>query len=459
MSDLIETNTALSERETIIQQLTRGEAEVQAALAKRFPRDYAISLKRTETMATANPDVAGACFYAMPRGDSMIEGPSIRLAEIAAQNWGNLRASASVIETAEETVTARGVCWDLETNYFISETRSRRILNKYGKRYNNDMINVTSNAACKIALREAIFSCIGKTVLDPIWQQCRIISIGESRSITDAWQKCCLVYAKAGIDEARLLGRVGRESAEDVTRDDLATMRGLLTALRDNETSIEQAFPRGAGPAEDGTRSFGFKGKGGQSAAPAQQNPPAPAPGIPAAAEQDLDTPARAIVFAKISEQKIDVSKVVDLMQLKKEELGIFADHLGLDVRGTKGKLSERIAGYYNRKRAEAEASAKTKTDQKFADSVNPAEKTGPLPDPAPPARGDFEVEPPSPPDGTSADDMPAWDQGGNNPPRFSGAPPPGVEPPHDPKTGETPPPAEPPPHTDEQQPSFGFKK
>lgn len=451
MTDLVDTNTALSERETIIQQLTRGEAEVQAALAKRFPRDYAISLKRTETMATANPDVAGACFYAMPRGDSMIEGPSIRLAEIAAQNWGNLRASASVIETAEETVTARGVCWDLETNYFISETRSRRILNKYGKRYNNDMINVTSNAACKIALREAIFSCIGKTVLDPIWQQCRIISIGESRSITDAWQKCCLVYAKAGIDEARLLARVGQTSAEDVTRDDLATLRGLLTALRDSEISIEEAFKPGAG--QDGVQSFGFKK--GKPATPAPNGAPPPAGVPPPAAApppadipqstsealaQDPDMPARAIVFAKISEQKIDVSKVVDLMRLQKQDLGIFAEHVGVDVRGTKGKLSERIAGYYNRKRAEA---------AKQPDTAATPETV----------RGELEVEPPSPPDGTSADDMPAWDQGGNNPPRFNGAPPPDVEPPHDPKTGETPPPDGPPPHTDEQQPSFGFKK
>ena len=440
MSDLIETNTALSERGTVIQQLTRGEAEVQAALAKRFPRDYAISLKRTEAMATANPEVAGACFYAMPRGDSMIEGPSIRLAEIAAQNWGNLRASTSVIETAEETVTARGVCWDLETNYFISETRSRRILNKYGKRYGSDMINVTANAACKIALREAIFSCIGKTVLDPIWRNCRIISIGESRSIADAWQKCMAVYAKAGIDEARLLARVGQTTAEDVTRDDLAALRGLLTALRDNETSIEQAFPRGAGPAQDGTQSFGFKKGGARPPAANGAPPPAKVPpptAAPPPAAVDPDMPARAIVFARISELKIDVSKVTDLTKLKKEELGIIADHLGLDVRGTKGKLSGRIAGYYNRKRAEQPDTPAT------PETVH----------------GELEVEPPNPPAGTSADDMPAWDQGGNNPPRFSGAPPPDAEPPHDPKTGETPPSNEPPPHTDDQQPSFGFVK
>ena len=49
-------------------------------------------------MATIDAEVAGSCFYKLSRGGKTIEGPSVRLAEIVASAWGNLKFGARIID-------------------------------------------------------------------------------------------------------------------------------------------------------------------------------------------------------------------------------------------------------------------------------------------------------------------------------------------------------------------------
>ncbi len=241
-----------------VEQIIRGEAEIQAAIAQRFPRNPKESFARALAAATQTPEIAALCFYALPRGGKSIEGPSVRLAEILARDWGNIRAGSRVIEIGEKFVTAQGLAWDLENNYmFQSETR-RRITDRNGKRYNDDMVGVTANAACAIAYREAVFRVVGKVAVESIWQQCRLVSIGQSRSVKDLWASATAYWQKAGIDEARVLAAIGKTAAGEVTQDDIVTLRGLATAIRDGETTLDQAFPPPMGEVK---KPFGFQPK------------------------------------------------------------------------------------------------------------------------------------------------------------------------------------------------------
>lgn len=241
-----------------VEQIIRGEAEIQAAIAQRYRRNPKESFARALAAATQTPEVAALCFYALPRGGKSIEGPSVRLAEILARDWGNIRAGSRVIEIGEKFVTAQGLAWDLENNYmFQSETR-RRITDRNGKRYNDDGIQNAANAACSIAYREAVFRVIGKVAVDPIWQQCRLVSIGQSRSVKDLWAGATAYWQKAGIDESRVLAAIGKSDVGEVTQDDIVTLRGLATAIRDGETTIDQAFPP---PMGETKKAFGFQPK------------------------------------------------------------------------------------------------------------------------------------------------------------------------------------------------------
>jgi hypothetical protein len=46
-----------------------------------------------------------------------------------------------------------------------------------------------------------------------------------------------------------VLGVLGRETVDAITDEDVATLLGLATAIRDGESTVEQAFPPLAPPA------------------------------------------------------------------------------------------------------------------------------------------------------------------------------------------------------------------
>jgi hypothetical protein len=250
---------------SVIERLTQAERRSQIEVAKQYPRQISDFKKRALELATSDENIAAACFYSMPRAGTRIEGPSVRLAEIVASSWGNLRAQARVIDTNDTHVIAEGVVWDLETNVAISIAVQRRITNRNGERYGDDMITVTGNAACAIAFRNAVFKTIPSAYVNQIYVACRKVAIGDQTTIAVKRKQWVDYAAKFGVPIERILESLGRGEVEDLTLDDLADIAGRLTAIKDNEIKTDEAFPVAAStdvdlPAE-GRRKFGFQKK------------------------------------------------------------------------------------------------------------------------------------------------------------------------------------------------------
>jgi hypothetical protein len=150
----------LSEGPAVLGQIHRAEIDAQVATARRYPRSVKRFLEEAKAIATLEPEIAATCFYSLPRSGKYITGPSVRLAEIVASCWTNLRTSSRIIEDTGTVVKAEAVCLDLERNNGVCITVSRRVTGKDGRRYNDDMVNVTSNAAVSIASRNAIFKVV-----------------------------------------------------------------------------------------------------------------------------------------------------------------------------------------------------------------------------------------------------------------------------------------------------------
>lgn len=139
--------------------------DVQVSTARRFPRSITQFVHSATEMATLTPEIAASCVYAIPRDGKTIEGPSARLAEIVASAWGNLRIQAGATSDDGRFVVARGEAWDVQTNVAIGFEVKRKITNRGGATFSDDMIVVTGNAAASIALRNAVF----KTVPSSFW--------------------------------------------------------------------------------------------------------------------------------------------------------------------------------------------------------------------------------------------------------------------------------------------------
>lgn len=226
-----------------VESQTRGEIDVQIATAKRFPRSIKRFVGKATELATLDDDTAASCFYTLPRDGKNIEGPSARLAEIVAASWGNIRAEAHVVSTDGNFVTVRGVCWDLENNVAVSTETQRRITNKQGRRFSDDMIVVTSNAACSIALRNAIFKVVPMALVRPVYAQARLVAIGNAATLSDRRQKMVTYFSKMGVRPEQVCEKLGRAGVEDITLDDLATMLGISTAIKEGDTTVDEQFP------------------------------------------------------------------------------------------------------------------------------------------------------------------------------------------------------------------------
>ena len=97
--------------------ISRQAQEVQAAMviAKRFPRDEVDSFNRILT-SCQRKSLAETATYEYPRGGTKVTGPSIRLAEAIAQNWGNIDFGITELEQSNGESQVMAYAWDLETN-------------------------------------------------------------------------------------------------------------------------------------------------------------------------------------------------------------------------------------------------------------------------------------------------------------------------------------------------------
>ena len=84
-----------------------AQVMLQVQTARAFPRSIKSAMQEARSMATLDRETAGSCFYKIPRAGKMIEGPSIRLAEIMASAWGNLAIQGSIDEV---TAASFGIC-------------------------------------------------------------------------------------------------------------------------------------------------------------------------------------------------------------------------------------------------------------------------------------------------------------------------------------------------------------
>ena len=96
----------------------RAIAEVQAAMmiARLNPRDPIAATDRILNACTRQT-LADSAIYQYSRGGSDISGPSIRLAEAMAQQWGNIKTSVRELDQVGGVSTVQTIAWDLETGY------------------------------------------------------------------------------------------------------------------------------------------------------------------------------------------------------------------------------------------------------------------------------------------------------------------------------------------------------
>lgn len=233
-------------------QITRAEIDVQISTAHAYPRSLTRVRNNVTELATFSKGAAEECGYVLKRSGKAILGPSIRLAEIVASQYGNCRVGARVIhvDRFEKYVEAEGIFHDLETNTAVTARVRRRISDRDGRLYNDDMITTTGNAACSIAKRNAIFGGVPKALWMPAYEAAMAAAKGDIKTLAEQRSSAMQAFAKHGIRDDQIFASLGIEGIDDLGLDEVLTLRTIYTAVAKGEATLEEFFPEKAA-AED----------------------------------------------------------------------------------------------------------------------------------------------------------------------------------------------------------------
>ena len=232
-----------------VERLPTGELMSRVELARRFPRDIKVFQKKLEGMALSSVEVAQSTFYKLRRKKKdgtvqIIEGPSIRFMELVAPAYQHLRWMGKMVSVEEDCVVSQSYCHDMENDLEVGVEVRRPIKTSSGGRYSGDMINVTAMAGVAIAMRNALGKVVPRPLWEPIFLKCKDKAIGGSRPIAQRRQQAIEQFGKMGVSQDEVLAYLDKEKVEQITADDLETLLGTFTAIKDEGVSIDETFGR-----------------------------------------------------------------------------------------------------------------------------------------------------------------------------------------------------------------------
>lgn len=254
--------------------LERASIDSQVATAHAFPRSLEQFKKRAMSMATLDLETAESCIYSRPVGNGKVaEGASIRMAEIVAASYGNIRVAARIVEQTPRYVKCEGVAHDLESNYAGKSECLEPTVKTDGTPYSEGQRAVVAKACLSKAYRDAVFKVVPKALCKSILIAAEgvirkeVATIEQRRSRVQQWLK------QIKVDDARVFNVLGVKGWTEVTDDQLNTLTGLKTAINEQDTTIEEAFPAAAKAPKFGEQAAAAQGTTGKAPEPAASEP------------------------------------------------------------------------------------------------------------------------------------------------------------------------------------------
>ena len=229
--------------------ISRQAQEVQAAMviAKKFPRDEVQSFNRI-MRACQRKTLAEQAMYEYPRGGTKVTGPSIRLAEAMAQNWGNLDYGIIELEQKNGESQVMAYAWDLETN-----TRQTKIFSvphiRSTKKGNvaltdpRDIYELVANQGAR-RVRACILGVIPGDVIDSALVQCNatLLSDNGDKPLIDLVRDAAALFQSDYGGTIQMLEKFIGCKSESFTMNDLIRLKRVYKSLKDGMAKREDYF-------------------------------------------------------------------------------------------------------------------------------------------------------------------------------------------------------------------------
>lgn len=356
----------IESNQSLAVQLATAELQQDVVNAKAFPRSVAKVLRSITELVQLDEITAKECVYAVPRDGKTIRGPSIRLAEIIASQWGNCHCASRVVhvDKIEKYVESEGIFHDLETGMKRTARTRKSIAKRDGGVYSQDMIMTAGAAAASIAMREAILKGVPKAVWRPAFDHAENVIRGNVATLVERRGDAMKALAGIGVVPERVFAALGVAGLEEIGLDELADLFAMYQGVKNGDTNVDEVFPAvkkgDETAAKGGAKSKALndrlneaagagKGKAADAKKPAAESKPAEtttAKPKPAEEAKPKEEPAADDPIAKARKQGIGASR-----------RGFKRTATPMDLReaGREAELAAYLAGYdAEEKKAEA---------------------------------------------------------------------------------------------------------
>lgn len=224
----------------------RAIAEVQAAMviARSNPRDPVAAMDRILNACT-RPTLADAAVYQYAKGGSNVSGPSIRLAEAMAQQWGNIKTSVRELDQANGVSTVQTIAWDLETGYQcdkVFQVPHLRYTRNGSKKLEDprDIYELVANQGSR-RLRACILAVIPGDVTEAAVTQCEVTMKARADTSPEAMAKMVEAFKVFGVTRDQLEKRIQRR-IDAIQPAQVVALKKIYASLRDGMSSPADWF-------------------------------------------------------------------------------------------------------------------------------------------------------------------------------------------------------------------------
>ena len=243
------------------QQRARSEIEAALTIAAARPRDQRESMDRI-LVSCQRPGLAAKAKYRYAKGGTDIEGVTIDLMEVVAQQWGNLtfgfrelaRFAGQGGAPGESAVEA--FAWDLETNVKrqVQFTVLHAEKTRKGLRVITDPREIyewVANQAQR-RVRTCLENIIPRDIIEAAADQCDQTMRADVGDIKVAIGKLVPAFAQFGVTQEMIEARLQRRM-ETISPAQVVYLRQLWVGLRDGISHPEDWFDMTLGQKQDAT--------------------------------------------------------------------------------------------------------------------------------------------------------------------------------------------------------------
>ncbi|MEK4894206.1 hypothetical protein MHH74_29720 [Bacillus sp. FSL M7-0996] len=228
--------------------VSRQAQEVQMAMyvAKNFPRDTYDAFQRIMKECERKL-VAENAVYQYPKGGQKVQGPSIRLAEVIARNWGNIDYGIIELDQKDGESSMMAYAWDLETNTrqtkIFTVKHERKAKGKTNKLTDSrDVYELTANMGTR-RMRACILGIIPGDIVDAAVQKCNDTLVnGQKEPLEDRLRKALDAFKKEFGVTKEMIEDSLQLNVDAFTEHDFVKLGRIYTSIREGVGKKEDFF-------------------------------------------------------------------------------------------------------------------------------------------------------------------------------------------------------------------------